>query len=177
MNILVISVGSGIILGLLCAFLLRDQNLPKSLRALAIVLLVAIAGFAADWYGTSGINEGRRELHWPTVEGKVMDSRVAGERAFHAVVRYEYEVEGQVFRDSSTLHPPSFGGKNKRYDVALKTVAQYPPGKTLTVHYNPKEHDQSTIEHSVYWSYYGSTGLGVVLIGLAVCLLVLYFRS
>ena len=168
--LVLITLLSGLIIGGSSLWLLREQRLPpKPILAILIILLFLGAG-AATWYGTNGVSRGEVTKGWPSAEGKIISSRVEGERAFHVIVEYAYTVEGVAYRDTVAIESPSFGGKNKRKDVAETTRDQYAPWRKLMVRYNPKDHSESLIRDSVFWSYYGSTGLGGVLFALATCL-------
>jgi len=173
MVIFLLSLVAGIILGAVSALLLRDQKFPRNRLTATATIVLALLGLASSWYGHIGIERGYTVKSWPTVEGVVVDGRIEGDRASHAVVIYEYTIEAQIYRDSAAIKSPSFGGRNRRHDVAIKTLAEYPNGTLLSVSYDPLVHTQSTIETSIFWAYYGSTGLGTVLLGLSTCLLLL----
>lgn len=110
-------------------------------------------------------------MQWPSVEGTVITSRVAGERALHPEIVYEYSVAGSTFRDSTGFDTPSFGGKSVKQDVAEAIVAKFPSGSRVAVHYNPEMPSQSLLRLSPDWSLYGKIGLGGVLFGLGLFLI------
>ena len=152
---------------------IREYAGPRWLLFLGIVLFVG---------GTLlVINQSRAvERHeyvrlWPTTDGVVISSEVAGERAFHPEVVYEYQVLGQTYQGLSTLQVPGFGGKRKRDEVATKEIANYWPGRTVTVYYNPDDPSESLLHTRLEWAVYGQLGFGGTLV-LAGLLLILWPR-
>jgi hypothetical protein len=92
---------------------------------------------------------------WPTVPGKVMDSRVASHTSFRngrqstqiaAVVKYEYQVMGQAY-ESDTL---GFGNTGSGRKNATAKVAEYPAGSSVTVHYDPADPSKAVLETKAY---------------------------
>jgi hypothetical protein len=167
---------AALLLGLGVGFLLgRSVSLRKYWYYVSAGLFVV--GLALTWLGAGRVQREWHHRSWPSVAGTVLDSRVAGTRAFHPVVVYEYRVGSVTYRDSTGLHQPSFGGKRKRYDVAVKAAAEYVPGMTVPVHYNPANPSESVLKISVYWADYGITGVGALLVALGVCLTIAMVRS
>lgn len=148
------------VLGTVTGFVLhqRRKSLPRYL--LPVGGLFIVAGALALWYGTNSVAKEFAQRSWPTVEGTVTDSRVEGDRAFHPVVEYTYTVENAVYSGQSYLHQPNFGGKKKKEAVAVKMIADYPPGQAVNVYYDPKSPENSTLTPSVFWADYGKTAAG-----------------
>lgn len=109
--------------------------------------------------------------HWPSVDGVVLASRVAGERAIHPEIVYEYSVADSTYRDSTSFDTPSFGGKAIKEDEAEAIVAMFPSGSKVKVHYDPKAPSRSLLRISPDWSHYGKIGFGGVLLGIGFFLL------
>jgi hypothetical protein len=91
---------------------------------------------------------------WPTAKGLVLESRVAeskdshGTRRYRPLITYQYEANGQIFTNnvlafgSRSLSEGGTGAKVRATD----TVARYPVGTTLQVHYHPLRSGQSVLE-------------------------------
>ena len=167
---------SAAILGAVIALVTRPLRPPPWLFVISVMAL--FAGVSLTLWGTSQLSASLGRIHtWRGCDGVVVSSDVVGERAFHVALTYEYAVDGEVFRDTTSLRQPSFGGKNKRYDVALKLLAEYPPGSEIPVLYNPADPSQSTVNTHVFWSVYGQTGFGGVLVIFAVAVGVMFLRN
>jgi hypothetical protein len=109
------------------------------------------------------------------VQGIVTVSKVVGERAFHPHIEYEYSVSGQTYHDSTTLDLPSFGGRRSKYDAAEYIAGQYPVGKTVRVHYNPRNPVESHLRVFPSWAVYGKMSVGILLLGFGVFCAIGYF--
>ena len=170
MALLIIIVAAA--LGLIAALLLRRVHPPRWLAALGLILLVG--GILLVNRDIDRIIDTLGRLHsWPDAQGTVVTSRIVGERAFHVELIYRYEVAGVTYLDTTAIEQPSFGGKNKRYDVAREILSEHPPGSSLEVLYNPKEPHISTIEKSVFWALYAQTGFGAFLTAVGCCLILM----
>lgn len=103
------------------------------------------------------------QREWPIVDGEVISSKVAGQRAYHPRVIYQYNVDGIMYTDSSDLRAPGFGGKRKRLEVAERLVAQYRKGDMVEVHFNRKRPEDSYLGSSLRWGTFGRLGFGLTL--------------
>lgn len=111
---------------------------------------------------------------WPVVPGTVIRSEVVGERAARPNVVYEYRVDGVLYRDSSALSPPSFGGRSSRRGVAEEISSEYPDGREVTIHYQPGNPTNSLLRVYAPWSAYGKLGSGGVVLFLGIMTLIAY---
>ncbi|PWB76240.1 hypothetical protein C3F09_00760 [candidate division GN15 bacterium] len=109
---------------------------------------------------------------WPSVDGVILTSRVAGDRAIHPEIVYQYTVADTTYRDSTGFDTPSFGGKSVKEDESEAIVAMFPSGAKVRVHYDPQAPARSRLRVSPDWSIYGKIGLGGVLLGLGFFLIV-----
>lgn len=156
--ILAILVGATLLLRWICQRVIREYATVHSIWWIGV--LIALCGAVLVMYQSHHLQEHERVKSWPTVEGLVVDSKVAGELSYHPEVRYEYEVDGRTYDGTSTLLVPGFGGKRRRDEVALKEIANYWPGRTVTVHYNPADPSVSLLLTRLKWSVYGQLGFG-----------------
>ena len=110
-------------------------------KARRIVFLIVGAPFmiaALIWYVWAAWTEGAAR-DWPTTTGEVVETSVAtvsGRNiAYAPVVRYRFEVNGTIYRNSKILltdHP--------NFDQASEAeayAANYPVGSGVSVHYDP----------------------------------------
>ncbi len=157
--------------GLITAWFLRKVSIKHAWRVSLLGLAIGIAGTVMVINGTTGIRASFERRDWPSVTGVVIDSKVAGDRASHSVVIYEFSVDGKLYRDSCSMNQPSFGGRNRRREVAVKMIAAYPPGRDVKVFYDATQPEQSTLVLAAYWSDYGMSGFGTLLLAAGVCLI------
>lgn len=104
--------------------------------ALIAVVIIGVGLFLSITRGTQLKNE-RVKLFWPTVTGQVLDSDVTGKRALRPEIKFSYTVLNQPYQAQDNLLIPGFGSKAKRREVAIKSIAPYPPGAEVLVFYNP----------------------------------------
>jgi len=162
-------------MGVGLALLLRRQIVLSPMARISLGALGLVGGLVAV-YGAASIRSDLEPTQWPSAAGTVVESRVEGERAFHSVVVYEYAVGGVIYRDTAGLRQPSFGGRSKRREVALRTIAGYAPGRPVTVDYDPADPSRSTLERTVFWADYGMTGAGAFVFGAGLALPLLAAR-
>ena len=158
--------GLAALVGGLSAFGARRWMVGLRPPFLALGLVLLIAGPILTITESRWLSVYQSHRAWPTVEGAVVTSRVIGTRAFRPDIVYEYTVNGAVYRDSTTLETPSFGGRNSKYNVAETIAKEYPPGRSVTVHYNPSNPSESGLRVGPTWDVYGKLGLGALLFGL-----------
>lgn len=110
-------------------------------RGRRIIFLIVGAPFmiaALIWYVWAAWTEGAAR-DWPTTTGQVVETSVATvtgrNTAYAPVVRYRFEVNGTIYRNSKILltdHP--------NFDTASEAeayAADYPVGSEVSVHYDP----------------------------------------
>jgi hypothetical protein len=117
----------------------------------------------------------RAAREWPSAAGKVVVSktevrkvkvidsdRAEGhrfeERNFADIV-YEYSVAGRKLRNNRV----SIGEDLGNFQVA-ETIAKYPVGAVVTVHYNPLHPDQAVLERDLPKSLWGCLGIGTAIV-------------
>ncbi len=130
----------------------RTQRVTSLLRWISIVVFIGMAIL-----GYSEIRRLERYLpieHWPGVPGKVLAAEVVGKLAYEPKITYQYDVNGQIYSGSTDMGVPGFGNKSARMDVAQKIVAANPPGKRVTVHYNPDNVADSRLRISPPWNVF-----------------------
>lgn len=115
--------------------------------AFLIFLLMALIA-AAQWRKVAAARR------WPVAHGTILESRVAestdgdGGLDYRAVITYQYQVGGQGYTNnllafgSRSLTEGGVAGERK----AHATVARYPVGGHVEVHYHPERPEQSVLE-------------------------------
>ncbi len=165
------------LLVILPVLLFREGVLRTTRRFALLGLVLALCGAALVLisFRSLGISEDRR--HWPSVSGEVLQTQVAGHRAFHPEIVYSYSVGGTQFIDTTAMDSPAFGGRNSKYDVAREIVAEYPKGKAVIVYYDPANPSQSTLHPFAPWNLFGRVSFGSILYGGGIFLVAAYFAS
>ncbi|MBL7993845.1 DUF3592 domain-containing protein [bacterium] len=102
-----------------------------------IFVTMACAGAAIVVTESSDIDQFLAMKQWPTVEAKIISSRVEGQRAFHPEIIYEYTVNDKTYNGSTDMGVPGFGTKANRLNVASTNVVHNPVGKIISVHFDP----------------------------------------
>ncbi len=147
----------------------RGYHIPAFIRVVGLVL--SALGVWLVLHQTAQLREWSVVRVWPSVDGVVVASRVAGERAFHPEIVYEYSVAGSTYRDSTSFDTPSFGGRSSKRNVAEAIVANFPVGSPVRVHYDPALPSRSLLRITPDWSHFGKIGLGGVLLGVGLFLI------
>jgi hypothetical protein len=117
----------------------------------------------------------QRALSWPTVSGRIVSSAVVPSRlgtedeTYRPAIRYEYQVNDKpyvadVWRIGFEAH---FTARKKSEGA----VALYPAGRTVTVHFNPKDPADAVLEPGETSWASAVVGMFFLAIGLYVLLL------
>ncbi len=117
-------------------------------------------------------------MHWPTVEGRIVDSRVHRFRSkrrdnFTARVGYTYRIGGREHRCQRI----AWGGSpySTQPTQAEATVARYPVGATVRVHYNPEKTEEGVLEPATTGGLTTMTWITVAFLGIGAVFLVVGF--
>ncbi len=81
---------------------------------------------------------------WPVVEGKIVSSKLEGDKYFIPRILYEFTVNDADYKSNRIDYTNSLGEGNKIACESL--VATYSKGKLVKVHYNPKNPRLSVLE-------------------------------
>ncbi len=139
-------------LALVARLLTRWSWRPR--RLAWIVSLSLVIGICGAWLITTDIHEIRSEFarrDWPTVDGVVVESKIAGDRAFHPQIVYSYTVGDTVYFDTTDLGHPGFGASRSRLQSAEMIVESYHPGLATLVHYDPANPQNSKLRPGPEW--------------------------
>lgn len=100
------------------------------------LIIVLFAGIVIGFYGIYKIYKGYESQNWPTTQGKIIDSRLAGAKRTigrRAFIKYEYFVKGNRYVSSQISYTLIIGD----YSGYVEIMREYPEGKKVTVYYNP----------------------------------------
>ncbi len=108
-----------------------------------------VGGFDA-FMGVNMYRQTRAE-GFPVVQGNILTSEVEASRSddgttYRAEISFQYVVDG-ISHTSDTYR---FGAMGTSSDsLARSVVEQYPPGKVVDVHYNPKKPDKGVLQTGI----------------------------
>jgi len=130
-----IVLGNAMILGMILGFLL--------------VPLIMAGWWLSTVYGLVGMS-----TFFGTTEGTMLSSKVVRHAdsedgdTWEVRLRYRYEVGGRTYE--GYRYNPSFGGGFNQQASAQRVVDGLPPGKKVTVHYDPLMPSQSALTSDLY---------------------------
>jgi hypothetical protein len=114
-----------------------------------IILIFLAVGLALLARGGRALILCRKSASWPTVPGTVVASRIHENRdsegsTFEANLSYEYRVGGRTYRGGRLEW--TGGVANGLLARHQRIVAAYPPGRAVTVCYDPTDPSRSALE-------------------------------
>ena len=134
-------------------------------------LLPLLIGIYLVQYAGTTLLEAYGASRWPSVPGKIVSSKVASTGRTSgdvpiARVKYAYQVNGTSYTSTRISHN-DYGSNIEGQQEGI--VARYPPGASVTVHYNPADPASAILESRIPFVSY------ITLAGGLVFLLVGYF--
>jgi hypothetical protein len=129
-------------------------------------VIVTLLGFALLVRATRDRLKSNRARSWPTAQGTVLESRLREVRdsdgsTWEVYILYEYPVNGVSYRsDVWRLQ----AGSSSFTETAKKTVASYPIGSVVTVHFNPEAPADAILEPGkmTWWMFFGGASFFIV---------------
>jgi Protein of unknown function (DUF3592) len=152
MNLMVIVGTISLALGFALGGLLRWRGVRGGIVLAILALVTLLAGGLLLPYSAPEISASIASRDWPVTEGVVSDTTRVGERAILPLVTYTYQVSGVSYTASTDLAVPGFGSKRYRGQTASKILAAYPPGRAVTVHYDPADPGKSALRPGLRWA-------------------------
>jgi hypothetical protein len=113
-------------------------------------ILILVGTLVLIWQGIL-FKEAQDARSWPTANGKIISSRLSAERdsgfnkpmMYGTSIKYEYSIDGKAFVSNRIL----FGQMTSNWSNGANTlISRYPPGKVVTVYYNPKNPEIAVLE-------------------------------
>jgi hypothetical protein len=126
--------------------IIRDKKNGKS--NVNPVIMVLFAGIVIGLYGIYKIYKGYESQNWPTTEGRITDSRLAGAKRIlgrRAYIKYEYFVDGKHYVSPQISYTFIIGN----YSSSIETLRKYPKGKAVIVYYNPDSPRDAVLETEI----------------------------
>jgi len=142
----------------------RHSGSTRKIVSVALVLLFFL-GLGLIFVEGQTIDRFIQIREWPTAEAKIVSTEVAGTRAFHPVIGYEYWVDGTKYLGETDMGMPGFGSKAYRKSNSERIISDYPPGTRVPVHYDPENPSQSMIHTAVHYSTYLLITIGTLFYG------------
>jgi hypothetical protein len=122
---------------------------------LAVVFVSIVAGGFSVW-GVGQVYESVRGYSWPHVSGTVTSAEVHSKLmpgkggnfvSYWPEVRYEYAVDDRHITGDRIR----FMVRGTSGDQARQIVLAYPPGKTVTVYFDPANTASAVLEPGIWW--------------------------
>ena len=151
----------------IAVILWRNPSAGKRKPSLWLIFALSAISLALLISGLYDLRSELSVLEWPVIEGEIISSEVAGDRAFHPQISYSYEVAGKRYTGTSALNAPGFGGKRNRLEQAEILTAMYPPGSPRSVHFNPSHPAVSVLKTGVTYNTYLQLTFGTFLLAAA----------
>ena len=158
-----------------CFFFWRKRYI-KRLKILIILcgLILFIPGGFMSLSRISTLQD-NLDQKWIAVEGRVITSQVTGERAFHPEITYQYPVGDDTLTARTDLGMPGFGGRRNRLETSEIIARDNPPGRPITVYYDPANPTESTLRPGISYNIYMQLASGIVLMFGGLCLFMAVF--
>ncbi len=152
MNLLLTVGAISLTLGFALGAILRWRKVRGGNVAKITALVTLVVGGILLFLSGADVATSIKSKSWPITEGVVSDTTRTGERAILPLVTYSYQVAGVTYTESTDLAIPGFGSRRYRGQTASKVLAEYPPGKTVSVHYDPDNPAISAIRPGLRWA-------------------------
>lgn len=118
---------------------------PVGMRVIGLIF--AVFAVLVAFMFVRDINLAKSSATWPTVGGIVTSSKIStstrkGKTRHHFDISYDYAVGGQSYSGSRVR----FGGAGTTKSTADELARRYPAGSNVTVHYDPDDPAECTLE-------------------------------
>lgn len=140
------------------------------MKPLAAILFISVGLFLL-YHGCRAAYIGATSSYWPTVEGRVLSSKVKSEggknggTVYSAEVNYSYAVNGVSFT-SGRVRFGSINTGNRVFPAQL--VEKYPAGSSVTVYYSASDPSMAVLEPGVQTAGLLVSGIGLLFGGVGV---------
>jgi hypothetical protein len=143
--------------------------MPVSLERIGS-LLIAVGGACLLYRSVRLITVGLQSEQWPTTPGRIVSLEVREERTvkwnvirsqYHSpAIRYEYLVDDTAYVSNVIAFSmtPYFDRRSRR-----QIEEEYPIGKIVAVHYNPRKPEVATLQTGSSVSDLKPLGIGILL--------------
>ncbi|MFX0013325.1 MAG: DUF3592 domain-containing protein [Promethearchaeota archaeon] len=137
-------------------------------------IIFGLGGLLASFFFIRSLLEVKASTKWPSTEGKIISSFLdvrQGEEGFYyqPVINYSYNVEGREYGATRVIigQLPMNTGKKWAHTV----LDNYPMGKSVRVHYDPRSPTKAVLEPGMNSQYKILWFLTIVIGGLFLCII------
>jgi hypothetical protein len=125
-------------------------------------LFFLAAGLVTSLSLLTNLAEKRAAMRWPTVNGTVITSRAESRRelvpgghnqtaaVWSPLVEYTYQVAGRDYHGTRIAFGPLVSGGR---ELAESAIAPYPVGAVVSVHYDPANPSQATLQTRIAFAW------------------------
>ena len=126
---------------------LAPKRPGRRIGVLVCGLIIFMMGFLMTLGAWSKLDDGKKSVNWPTVEGRVVFSTLKehgnSRKRYSPDVTYEYQVDGRKFQSQRISFEAIKKSKDKRQVTAF--IAKYPKDGTVQVYYDPEDPGNCTL--------------------------------
>ena len=166
---------------------MSNMSSKKILIFMGCIALIVGIGFIG--IGAFNIYKGLESQNWGETQGIILSSQIEERQetdrdydggvdttytVYIAKIQYQYTVNGETHISNKISY--SYGSTQNKSD-AQKLVNKYPSGKSVTVYYNPSNHDEAVLQTGVSDLNYIMTLAGVLPLIIGIVFLYLAFRT
>jgi len=136
-----------------------------------VVIFFLAMGLLITLGGLKLISDARSNVSWPTAEGVIIKSEKGSERvrvgssSYHdfADIKYSFNVQGEEYT--------GFMISSRDFNEPIeKTLAKYPVGKKVLVHYNPEDPYVAYLETGASFQSYVGFFIGIIFLLTGICI-------
>lgn len=154
MNILLISLACSSAAAILLWYIIRPSASAQRTRIIFLVSAIcglAIGGFVV-FTSAEEINHGIAMDSWPEASGLITKTSISDDRRQRPEITVAFTVAGKEYSVLCDLGISGFGMGRSRVSTSRKIIALYPPGKKVTLHYNPDNPKEATLRGGLRWA-------------------------
>ena len=145
---------------------------PKNTRRRIFGLVLLATGVAlAVPFGYHTMVSAQQSAGWPYTDGVIRESELIsreqrdGSIVYRARIVYAYEAQGNAF-EAQRVRFATEQSESPNQHQAEQWVEDYPPGRKVTVYYDPRRPSNAVLEPGARIDAYVLLGLGIVLMGI-----------
>ncbi|MGH7601503.1 MAG: DUF3592 domain-containing protein [bacterium] len=153
------------------------DNVSQILLTCLLWVFAVIGGGWTAW-ALYTLRQAFASRRWPRVTGKIISSTIVsspgedGDTTYRAVVKYDYTVNRIAYQGSRVYFGARFEANWREYPERI--VAQYRPGHSVDVYYDPDEPNEASLECGPRWQTYANVVVGLLFVVIS---MVIYFRQ
>ena len=151
-NLVILLVGLIIITLAVQSFISRLGTREQELFYSVFIILISLSGLITLYFFIRSIQTARNSNNWPSVEGEIISSSLGMQQAtgkpyYEPVITYSYNVERRDYQAKRIVIGQWSHVGNKKWSE--KKVEKYPPGKSVTIYFNPISPEIAVLEPGI----------------------------